>query len=83
MDDSTKTAADNLFSSLGLDTSTAVRMFIAAALEYDGLPFAVRHNYEHRPKAELREAMEDIHLNRNLNGPFATAEEAVCSMLKE
>jgi len=30
--DHTKTAADSLFSSLGLDTSTAVRMFLAASL---------------------------------------------------
>jgi addiction module RelB/DinJ family antitoxin len=42
VDDNTKTAIDSLFASLGLDTSTAVRMFLTASLEHDGLPFAVR-----------------------------------------
>ena len=42
VDDGMKAAADSLFSDLGLDTSTAVRMFIAAALETDGLPFVVK-----------------------------------------
>jgi DNA-damage-inducible protein J len=42
VDESTKNAADSLFTSLGLDTSTAVRMFIASAVEYRGIPFSVR-----------------------------------------
>ena len=42
VDDSTKAEADSLFSTLGFDTSTAVRMFIAAALENNGIPFAVK-----------------------------------------
>jgi DNA-damage-inducible protein J len=41
VDENTKIAVDSLFSSLGLDTSTAVRMFLAASLERDGLPFVV------------------------------------------
>jgi DNA-damage-inducible protein J len=77
VDDNTKTAADSLFSSLGLDTSTAVRMFLVAALEYDGLPFVVKHR---APKADLLEAIEDTRLRRNLHGPFKTAKDAVDSM---
>jgi DNA-damage-inducible protein J len=42
VDDRTKMLADSLFSSLGLDTSTAVRMFIAAAVDRRGIPFEVR-----------------------------------------
>lgn len=42
VDDSTKAAADSLFASLGLDTSTAVRMFIAAAVDSRGIPFDVK-----------------------------------------
>jgi DNA-damage-inducible protein J len=42
VDENTKVAIDSLFSGLGLDTSTAVRMFLMASLEHDGLPFAVR-----------------------------------------
>ena len=83
IDDNMKAKADNLFSSLGFDTSTAVRMFIAAALEQDGLPFAVRRTGAQKPNAELIEAMDDIRLGRNLHGPFTTAEEAVRSMLED
>ena len=53
IDDNTKAAADSLFSGLGLDTSTAVRMFIYASLKNHGLPFDVRH---HVP--QLRSAFE-------------------------
>jgi len=80
VDDSTKTAVDSLFSSLGLDTSTAVRIFLMASLENDGLPFLVKRR---AVKADLLEAIEDTRLHRNLHGPFKTAEEAIASMLEE
>jgi DNA-damage-inducible protein J len=82
VDDNMKTAADSLFAALGLDTSTAIRMFISAAVEHDGIPFSVERLRERWPNAELREAMEDARLQRNLYGPFATAEDAVRSMLE-
>ena len=80
VDDSTKTSVDSLFSSLGLDTSTAVRMFLMASLDNDGLPFPVKRR---TPKADLLEAIEDTRQRRNLHGPFKTAEEAVASMLED
>jgi len=43
VDDKLKDTADLLFESLGLDTSTAVRMFLVAAIETEGIPFAVMH----------------------------------------
>ena len=42
LDEKIKAEADTLFASLGLDTSTAIRMFISAALDIRGLPFDVR-----------------------------------------
>ena len=42
VDDGVKAGADSLFTSLGLDTSTAIRMFIVAALDSCGIPFDVR-----------------------------------------
>ncbi|MDR0331208.1 MAG: type II toxin-antitoxin system RelB/DinJ family antitoxin [Chitinispirillales bacterium] len=79
VDDSIKTAADTLFSGLGLHTSTAGRMFLMASIESDGLPFSVKHR---TAKPGLLEAIEDTRLRRNLHGPFKTAEEAVASMLE-
>ena len=82
VDDGLKASADSLFASLGLDTSTAVRMFLAAALENGGIPFAIKRLGFRKPNADLREAMEDVRLERNLHGPFSTAEEAVASLLE-
>ena len=80
VDDSMKTAADSLFNSLGLDTSTAVRMFLSAAIENDGIPFVVKHR---KPNNDLLEAIDDTRNRLNLHGPYKTAEEAVTAMLEE
>ena len=80
IDDSLKEKADTLFTGLGLDTSTAVRIFINAAIENDGIPFPIRHN---RFSDELLEAIEDTRLRRNLSKPYKTAEEAVKAMLED
>jgi DNA-damage-inducible protein J len=80
VDDTTKTAADSLFNSLGLDTSTAVRMFLSASLANKGIPFAVKHQ---EPNADLLEAIADTRNRRNLHGPYKTAEEAVAAMLSD
>lgn len=79
IDDASKSRADELFSSLGMDTPTAVRVFISAALENDGFPFAIRHRGQ---SASLREAIEDTRLKRNLSGPYDSAEAAIASMLE-
>ena len=80
VDDRTKEAADTLFSSLGLDTSTAVRMFLSASLANDGIPFAVKHR---EPNADMLEAITDTRKRRNLHGPYKSAEEAVAAMLSD
>ena len=57
VDDSMKAEADSLFSALGLDTSTAVRMFLAAALYNNGIPFAVKRTPEINTNTNLHEAI--------------------------
>ncbi len=80
IDDTLKTNSDSLFSSLGLDTPTAVRIFLTAAQEYNGFPFPVNR----RPiSAESSEAIEDARLHRNLHGPYNSAEDAVAAMLED
>jgi DNA-damage-inducible protein J len=56
LDESTKRKADTLFADLGLDTPTAVRIFLAKAIEWEGLPFEVA---KPRPNAETLKAMLD------------------------
>ena len=80
IDDELKQNSDALFSGLGLDTPTAVRIFLTAAQEYSGFPFPIQHRALTR---ETMEALEDARLHRTLYGPFNTAEEAVDAMLED
>ncbi|MDR0917615.1 MAG: type II toxin-antitoxin system RelB/DinJ family antitoxin [Oscillospiraceae bacterium] len=41
VDDDLKASADALFAHLGLDTQTAIRMFLRQSVMRDGLPFEV------------------------------------------
>ena len=75
VDDQLKDSADILFTSLGLDTSTAVRMFLVAAMEARGIPFAVKHGAADRDAAIL-EAMA----YREAGGTFLTAEQSLANM---
>lgn len=80
IDDTLKKQADALFSSLGLDTTTAIRIFLNASVENDGIPFNVQHK---AIPHSLQEAVYDSRWQRNLNGPFDNAEDAVNSMLED
>ena len=78
VDDVMKNAADELFNSLGLDTSTAIRIFLSIAIETGGLPFEVK-----RPKDSLKLAMKDVLNKENLSRPYATTKEAMAAMLED
>ena len=80
IDNEMKQNSDALFSALGLDTPTAVRMFLASALENNGFPFPIRRR---ELPAETQMALDDARLHRNLRGPYATGEEAVAAMLAD
>lgn len=80
VDDTLKKRAESLFSSLGLDTSTAIRIFLNASIEYNGIPFAVKHK---TIPPSLMEAVQDSRMRKNLKGPFDSADAAVSSMLED
>lgn len=80
LNDDLKAQADMLFASLGFDTSTAVRMFLTAAVENNGLPFEVRH--KSMPE-DLQRTIYESRNRVNLNGPYNTVEEAVAAMLED
>ena len=79
VDDSLKRNADILFSGLGLDTGTAVRMFLTKSIESNGIPFSVQHN---EPTEELLRALKDSREGK-LYGPYNTAKEALSAMLED
>lgn len=69
----TKSAAQELFSNLGLDMSTAFNMFLKKAVSYRGIPFEVT---EEGPNAETLAAMTEVHEHPERgSGPFNTTGE--------
>jgi DNA-damage-inducible protein J len=58
VDDATKEQADELFTGLGMDTATAVRLFLVQAIQVGGLPFKVirQRPYNATTEAALEEA---------------------------
>jgi len=95
VDDKLKAAADSVFASMGFDTSTAVRMFLTAAVETRSIPFELKSR---RGNIELFDGYGSyiceyghVHDYSKLNldaddevfGPFATAEDAIRSMNDE
>jgi DNA-damage-inducible protein J len=80
VDDKLKTQSDALFASLGMDTSTAIRIFLTSAVENKGLPFAVQHR---QSDYSLAQAVSDTRTRTNLHGPYTNASDAVASMLED
>jgi len=76
VDEKLKDSADELFSSLGLDTSTAIRMFLVACMEADGIPFAVRKESWEERDMRLQAAVA----YREAGGKYLTAEESLANM---
>lgn len=71
VDDQLKDSADTLFSSLGLDTSTAIRIFLVASLQARGIPFSI--NQSNDGDAAVRKAID----YRLSGGEFMTAEQSL------
>jgi len=87
VDDQLKTQAERVLKSIGLDSSAAIRMFLAAVVNEQGLPFQAKVRpavIDGMPldltRDELLEAMDDARLGRSLHGPYASAAEAMSAM---
>ena len=52
LDDDLKANVDELFGDLGLDTETAVRIFLKACMARNGIPFEVAHFDPVNPKGQ-------------------------------
>ena len=74
VDDHLKDSADLLFSSLGLDTSTAIRMFLIAAMNAGGIPFSIMHGTDR--DAAIRKAID----RRKAGNPFYSGDEFLSHM---
>ncbi len=72
IDENLKKDADQLFSDLGLNMSTAITMFLKSAISNNGIPFEIKRK---EPNAETIAAIEDVLNGRNLVGPFNSVDK--------
>ena len=71
LDSEVKEQAQQVFSNLGMDMTTAINIFLRQAIQYQGLPFDVRLD-ENR---KLLEVLTDLDQNRNMSQSFESVSE--------
>ncbi len=72
IDEDLKKRAEEIFTELGLNMSTALTVFLRQTVRTNGIPFEMRLE---TPNDETLAAMEDVRLRRNLKGPFNSVKE--------
>lgn len=82
MDRKLKDAAEAVFSEIGLDTTTAVRMFFSRVARTQSIPFPLRTEPEFTPEQEERilRATEESYDRANVVGPFSNAADLIASL---
>lgn len=76
-----KAKAQELFSSLGMDMSTAINLFIQQALDFNGIPFIIR-KYNAETEAAMREA-DDIISGKKKAKVYNSTDELFADLEKE
>ncbi|VPK49729.1 addiction module antitoxin, RelB/DinJ family [Streptococcus pneumoniae] len=71
LDSEVKEQAQQVFSNLGMDMTTAINIFLRQAIQYQGLPFDVRLD-ENR---KLLQALTDLDQNRSMSQSFESVSD--------
>ena len=71
LDSEVKEQAQQVFSNLGMDMTTAINIFLRQATQYQGLPFDVRLD-ENR---KLLQVLTDLDQNRNMSQSFESVSD--------
>ncbi|HFM9770370.1 TPA: type II toxin-antitoxin system RelB/DinJ family antitoxin [Streptococcus pneumoniae] len=71
LDSEVKEQAQQVFSNLGMDMTTAINIFLRQAIQYQGLPFDVRLD-ENR---KLLQVLMDLDQNRNMSQSFESVSD--------
>ena len=79
IDDSIKEQADEFFANMGINTTTALKMFIYTSVNGKKISFTTQK----KPNTKLLRAIDDANNNRDLSPRFKTAKEAIASMLED
>ncbi|HGP9599828.1 TPA: type II toxin-antitoxin system RelB/DinJ family antitoxin [Streptococcus pneumoniae] len=71
LDSEVKEQAQQVFSNLGMDMTTAINIFLRQAIQYQGLPFDVRLD-ENR---KFLQVLTDLDQNRNMSQSFESVSD--------
>ncbi len=71
LDSEVKEQAQQVFSNLGMDMTTAINIFLRQAIQYQGLPFDVRLDESRK----LLEVLTDLDQNRNMSQSFESVSD--------
>lgn len=71
LDSEVKEQAQQVFSNLGMDMTTAINIFLRQAIQYQGLPFDVGLD-ENR---KLLQVLTDLDQNRNMSQSFESVSD--------
>lgn len=82
MDRELKDSAEEVFAEIGLDATTAVRMFYSRVARTQSIPFPLRVEPEFTPEQEkeILRASEESSDPANLVGPFSNAADLIASL---
>jgi DNA-damage-inducible protein J len=82
MDRDLKESAEEVFAAIGIDATTAVRLFFTKVATTRSIPFALKAEPEFTPEeeAEILAAAEEAKDPANLSGPFLNAADLIASL---
>lgn len=83
VDDDIKTKADMLFKDLGMDTTTAIRIFLTQAIANDGFPFEIKKKtvnpYRTLSESEFMDKLETSRMHAK-QGDYRDADDVIAEM---
>ena len=83
VDDDIKTKADMLFKDLGMDTTTAIRIFLVQAIANDGFPFEIKKKtvnpYRTLSESEFMDKLETSRMHAK-QGDYRDADDVIAEM---
>ncbi|WP_338126067.1 type II toxin-antitoxin system RelB/DinJ family antitoxin, partial [Eubacterium ramulus] len=83
VDDDIKTKADVLFKDLGMDTTTAIRIFLVQAIANDGFPFEIKKKtvnpYRTLSESEFMDKLETSRMHAK-QGDYRDADDVIAEM---
>ncbi|WP_341484458.1 type II toxin-antitoxin system RelB/DinJ family antitoxin [Eubacterium ramulus] len=83
VDDDIKTKADVLFKDLGMDTTTAIRIFLTQAIANDGFPFEIKKKtvnpYRTLSESEFMDKLETSRMHAK-QGDYRDADDVIAEM---